>query len=222
MNQTIFFLLEGGSSRSGYRSSRSRSGGGSGGGASCDEEECMYIGIGVGCGVLVLILIVVGILIYCRCRSKAKTHSQPWRTNGMFVKMALPKGAKTEVSDFIFQSGYWNTRYYRNNAWITHHGMNLVFDPQTSKVTGSGSDDQGAFTVEGVYSSATHRLGVTKTYSAGVTDTTPSPQTIQLTWDSEQKKFVGKWHDTSSFFKKDGDFEMTINGNFNDYAFEKH
>lgn len=211
-----------GSSRS-SRSSRSRGGGSSD--ADCDDDECMYIGIGVGCGVALILLIIGGICLYCHCCRKTKVGSQPWQSNNTFVKMAVPRTLKSEVHDFIFQSGLWNSRYYRNNSWIGPHRISLVFDPQTNKVTGSGTDDQGAFDItDGVYSPTTHRLGLTKTYRSDGSTTSPLPssQIIQLTWDATLKKFSGKWYDTTSYFKSDGDFEMTLWGSESDYTYEKH
>lgn len=185
----------------------------------------MYIGIGVGCGVALILLIIGGILLYCYCRGKGKTRIQPCLSHNAFVKMALPQTLKPEVHDFIFQSGYWSSRYYRNQSWMGPHRISFVFDPQTNQVTGSGTDDQGTFDVtEGVYSPTTRRFGFTKTYRSDSSSVSPLPsaQIIQITWDAEKKRFVGKWYDSTSYFKSDGDFEMSLDGSQTDYVYEKH
>ncbi|CAF1532266.1 unnamed protein product, partial [Rotaria sordida] len=63
------------------------------------------------------------------------------------------------------------------------------------KVAGSGTDDVGTFTIDGIYSSKTHRIGLTKTYQRGTGN--PSENLghrviIQLTWNAQNNQFKGK------------------------------
>jgi hypothetical protein len=63
----------------------------------------------------------------------------------------------------------------------------LLFDPETWKVTGSGSDDVGTHTIDGIYSMKTHRMGLTKTYQRRTGDSQQNlghNVTIQMTWNS--------------------------------------
>jgi hypothetical protein len=96
-----------------------------------------------------------------------------------------------------FQSGLWSSRYFQYVKWHGPHQFPLTFDPQSVKVTGSGSDDIGSFTIDGIYSIQTHRIGLTKIYQGG----TGNPKenfghqvTIQLTWNKRKRQFEGKYY----------------------------
>ncbi|CAF5025602.1 unnamed protein product, partial [Rotaria sp. Silwood1] len=63
------------------------------------------------------------------------------------------------------------------------------------KVTGSGSDDVGVFTIDGIYSFDTNRIGLTKTYQLDTGDRSENlghQVIIQLTWNAQNRHFNGK------------------------------
>mgnify|MGYP000430449988 CR=1 FL=1 len=79
------------------------------------------------------------------------------------------------------------------------------------KVTGSGFDDVGTFTVDGVYSTKTNCMGLTKHYQAGTGN--PSENlghkvTIQLTWNHENDAFEGKWYVQTHKYRGEDKFEL--------------
>ena len=96
-----------------------------------------------------------------------------------------------------FKSGIWLSRYYQYGEWHGPHQFSLTFDQRAMKTTGSGTDDIGTFTIHGIYSLETQRIGLTKLYQSGTDN--PSENLghqviIQLTWNTEKKKFEGKWY----------------------------
>jgi len=110
-----------------------------------------------------------------------------------------------------FPSGYWNSRYYQYNSWHGPHIFTLSFDPQTLKVTGSGADDVGKFTIDGSYSVNTGRCALTKSYqwaTGNQWENLGQQVTIQLTWNVGQDKFVGKWYVRTNKFSGENEFEL--------------
>ena len=83
------------------------------------------------------------------------------------------------------------------------------------KVTGSGSDDIGTFTIDGTYSVKTRRIGLTKKYQVGTGN--PSENlghqvTIQLTWNAQNNQFEGKWYVQTSKYHGEDKFELKFVG----------
>ncbi len=84
----------------------------------------------------------------------------------------------------MFKSGYWNSRYFQYGEWHGPCRFPLIFDGHSMKITGSGSDDVGEFTIDGIYSTETSRIGLTKKYQAGTGNRSENlghQVTIQLT-----------------------------------------
>ncbi|CAF1354705.1 unnamed protein product, partial [Rotaria sordida] len=80
--------------------------------------------------------------------------------------------------------------------WHERYELSLLFDEEQNLVKGSGTDDVGCFTIVGIYSTRTLRMGLKKIYRAG----TGNPRenlgytvTIQLKWNSNTNQFEGKW-----------------------------
>ena len=221
-NRSLFSLAgRGGSRSSSYRGTRSNR---TGSGSSCDDD-CTDIIIGVVCGVVGLILIIVAIVVFRRCHNKSRVRSTPWRSNTTYVKYALPSRSGSGVQDFIFKSGSWNCRYYRQYTWCGPYNLFLTFDAATSTVRGTGADSEGNYEIEGIYSEKTRRMGLTQRHTPASSMTmTPDGvhKIIQLAWDGDNKKFKGKWYDSSSFFKNDGDFELQLDSGGSYGGSEKH
>jgi hypothetical protein len=220
------FSLSGSSYRSSrrttyYRSTRYTRTNGSN---SCDDE-CYDIIIGVTCGVVGLIIIIVAIVLCRRWYNKSRVRSTPWRSNSTYTKYALPSRSRSGVQDFIFKSGSWNCRYYRNYSWCGPFNLSLIFEPTTSTVKGTGADGEGSYEIEGTYSEKTHRMGLTQRHTPA-SSITASPdgvhKIIQLAWYGDEKKFKGKWYDSNSFFKNDGDFELSPDTGSSYGGSEKH
>jgi hypothetical protein len=79
------------------------------------------------------------------------------------------------------------------------------------KVTGSGSDDVGAFTIEGIYSTKTNRIDLTKTYQLDTDNCSENLEnqiTIQLTWNTQNRQFEGKWYAQTGTCHDDGEFML--------------
>jgi hypothetical protein len=79
------------------------------------------------------------------------------------------------------------------------------------KVTASGSDDVGVFTIDGTYSTETNRIDLTKTYLLGTGDSSKNSGhqvTIQLIWNTQNDQFEGKWSVQTSIFYDDAVFEL--------------
>jgi hypothetical protein len=84
------------------------------------------------------------------------------------------------------------------------------------KFTGSGSDDVGSFTIDGIYSIETRRIGLTKQYQRGTGNPSKNyghPVTIQLTWNAHSLQFEGKYYAVTLEYNEDKfelKFERTL------------
>jgi hypothetical protein len=100
-------------------------------------------------------------------------------------------------SKSIFKSGAWTSRYYQYGSWHGPHQLSLTFDTVEMKVNGRGSDDVGKFTINGIYSTKTQRLGLNKTYILGTgnyAENLGHTVTIQLYWKPNNNQFEGTWY----------------------------
>ena len=121
---------------------------------------------------------------------------------------------KFETQDLNqFELGLWSSRYYQYDTRHVLHRFWLIFDPETWKVTGSGSDDVGTYTIDGIYSIKTYRIGLTKIYQKETGD----PQqnlghnvTIQLCWNSIRRQFEGKWFVQTNKYNDGNKFELKL------------
>ncbi|UJR18217.1 hypothetical protein I4U23_005118 [Adineta vaga] len=89
------------------------------------------------------------------------------------------------------QSGIWSSQYFHDRRWHGPNEFPLVFNSQTKKIKGAGSDDGGIFIIEGSYSTETNRIKLTKGYRS-----TPSNREdlgfwgkIILIWKPENNQF---------------------------------
>ncbi|CAF3858727.1 unnamed protein product [Rotaria sp. Silwood1] len=102
-----------------------------------------------------------------------------------------------------FEAGVWSCRYYQYNKWHGPYHLSLSFDHLTSKVSGQGIDDVGIFTIDGVFSSQTHRMDLIKTYERDTGNSNENIEhqvTLQLTWNSDHNQFEGKWFVRTNYF----------------------
>ncbi len=153
-----------------------------------------------------IILVIVAIIFFYQWLKR-----QPIQSNETYVN--LPE-IEIETHDLNqFESGFWLSQYYQYDTWHGPHRLMLLFDPETWKVAGSGSDDVGAYTIDGIYSIKTNRMGLTKTYQKGTGD----PQqnlghnvTIQMAWNSTQHQFEGKWFVQTNKYNGEDKFELKL------------
>ncbi|CAF3251133.1 unnamed protein product [Rotaria sp. Silwood2] len=134
---------------------------------------------------------------------------RPLRSNVSYV--ALSSNEIHEQEFYPFESGVWSSQYYQYDAWHGPHRLSLSFDSETLKVTGNGLDDIGDYEVEGIYSATTHRMGLTKKYRKGTGD--PSQNlghsvTIQVTWNTNQRHFEGKWFVKTNKYSGENKFQL--------------
>jgi hypothetical protein len=89
--------------------------------------------------------------------------------------------------------------------------VSLSFDPQLSKITGSGSDDVGQFTIDGTFSNKTGRIGLTETYRFNSTtrvEHLDHHRIIQLIWNSETRLFEGTRYVRTKTYREENRFEL--------------
>lgn len=113
--------------------------------------------------------------------------------------------------DKPFQSGFWESCYFQYGKWRGPYAFLVFFDDQQLKITGSGSDDVGEFTMDGIYSLGTCRICLTKIYKEGTGD--PSQNLghtviIQLEWNSEERQFDGHWYVKTNKYNGKDRFEL--------------
>jgi hypothetical protein len=187
------------------------SGGGSG--SSCKTEECQRREkIGGYCFLgLIGFMLLCACIYFCCCDRRG----QPRQDNSVFVNLLNQTINQQERSDISpFQSGIWSSRYFQYGSWHGPHQCPLVFDSRSMNVTGTRSDDVGVFTITGIYSNETNRIGLTKTYQAGTGNQSENlghHVTIQLTWNVQDRQFVGKWYVQTNQYRGQGAFELRYN-----------
>jgi hypothetical protein len=184
------------------------SGGGYYGGSGSTSGTIVGIVFGSIAGLIVLVF---GIICCSRC-----CRGRPLRGNSTFVNVINLKPLRQDAYDVnAFQSGIWSSRYFQYNKWHGPYQFSLSFDPESMKVTGSGSDDVGTFIVNGTYSVKSRRMGLTKTYQAGTgnpSENLAHQVTIQLAWNAQNNEFEGKWYVQTSKYRGEDKFELKFSG----------
>lgn len=120
---------------------------------------------------------------------------------------------KQAIDIKLFQSGSWESQYFQYKQWYKSYQMDLTFDTLKSEIIGSGVDVVGTFTIEGIYSTQTRRMALTKKYQLGTGNPLENlghDVTIQLEWNRSTNQFEGKWYVRTRKFKGDGEFKMNF------------
>ncbi|UJR34634.1 hypothetical protein I4U23_027411 [Adineta vaga] len=134
------------------------------------------------------------------------SNSFPTPSNEEYVNI----GSNREKCD-QFHSGFWLSRYYQYDKFHGPYRFSLLFDPETSKITGNGSDDIGEFVIEGVYSIKTNRIAFIKKYRKGtgnLIENLGHNVTIQVDWNCNQYQFEGKWFIKTKNYNEEGRVEL--------------
>lgn len=182
-----------------------------GSGSGCTTDECqrnsgIIAGSIIG-GIFVIIFGVIGIMCCCK-----RCTGRPFSKNTVFVNTENTKQLKQETYDVkAFQSGIWSSRYFQYGIWHGPHQLAFSFDLQSLKITGSGSDDVGKFTIDGTFSNQTYRIGLNKQYQAGTGDPLQNlghQVIIQLPWNVENNQFEGKWYVQTEKYHGEDKFEL--------------
>ena len=184
-------------------------GGGTGGG--CLTHHCKHDGLVVG--IVFGVLGALGLLCCICCILSHHCLGRPLRTNATFVKTAAYDRMLEMDYELIFQSGMWISRYYQYKKWHGPHRLSLTFDPTEMKVNGTGRDDVGTFSITGIYSIKTQRLGLTKKYKLGTGSSTQNlghNVTIQLYWNPSNKQFEGKWYVQTGKYHGENKFKLKL------------
>ncbi|CAF3648855.1 unnamed protein product [Adineta steineri] len=134
-------------------------------------------------------------------------------SNVIFVNEVDSTGNETNVksSDSLFSSGQWISRYFQYKQWHGPHLFSLFFNHKQQKVTGSGEDDVGEFSIDGIYSLNTRRIALTKKYQKGTGNSSQNlghTVIIQIKWDSQKQLFDGKWYVKTNKYQGEDKFEL--------------
>ncbi|CAF1106498.1 unnamed protein product [Adineta steineri] len=115
----------------------------------------------------------------------------------------------------MFKSGHWKSQYFQYGKWHGPCRFSLTFDTNSMTVKGTGSDDIGKFTINGIYSHETSRLGLSKKYQLGTGNKTENlghTVTIQLTWNETNNQFEGKWYVQTNKYHGNDKFQLKFDG----------
>lgn len=132
---------------------------------------------------------------------------EPNQENCAYVNNNRVKDEKRD----IFLSGVWTSRYFKDGQWYDSHQFHLSFDPRSLKVIGHGTDNVGDYIVTGKYSAETNEIELKKTYRKNVSDPAANlgyTTTIEVTWNSQENKFLGKWYVDTAMYNGEGAFEL--------------
>jgi hypothetical protein len=159
-----------------------------------------------------------------QCLRAYRRSGLPVHDNRVFIHLSTSNEQKDQIYDInAFQSGVWSSRHYQYKRWHGPHQLSLSFDTESMEVTGAGSDDVGAFTIDGVYSVTANRIGLTKIYQR---DTGNSVEKvghkviIQLTWNELKYQFEGKWYIRTNHRKDEDVFELKFIEELQPFGFE--
>ena len=153
--------------------------------------EAFGIAFGIFAGVIIVVVLVIcGVKCCCKhCKDRRRRRSSP---------PVRPSRSNDEQSESnAFRSGIWSSWYSQDGQWHGPHEFSLSFDPQSMKVTGFGSDSMGTFTIDGDYSTETHRIGLTKHYREDASSSSENFEhqvILQLTWNAQKNQFEGEWY----------------------------
>ncbi|CAF2814763.1 unnamed protein product [Rotaria sp. Silwood2] len=168
-------------------------------------------GGGGSAGIYGIFIVVIILPLYCCYQCCA---GKPRRSNAKFVNKTTTNDEEKQIIDIkLFQSGQWESQYFQYSKWHGPYQIELSFDALQSKVTGSGLDDIGMYSIEGTYSTQSRRMGLTKTYQLGTGNRLENlghTVTIQLEWNKYNNQFEGKWYVRTKKFKGAGDFKINF------------
>lgn len=151
------------------------------------------IGTGIG-GILILAC------CFTLCVSGASFlfcfKSNPFLSNKDYVSSGLIRHIGNDNS--MFQSGLFSNYYVKDGSWYGPYRFSLGFYPNAGHlVRGRGTDNIGMFTVHGIYSPRTRRMGLDKHYQNRIGDANANARhtkTIQVQWNSATQSFEGKYY----------------------------
>lgn len=133
----------------------------------------------------------IGTLVFFCCFRR-----RPLRSNPRYVR----RGAAVNhtLGTALFQTGTFSGSLLIDGQWQKREPMVLSFYPGAGHVIyGKGSDIDGAYTIRGVYSIQTGRIGFDKTYDER------RRETIQVEWDRNQEIFHGhSYSNTNGRYEK--------------------
>ncbi|CAF0992986.1 unnamed protein product [Adineta steineri] len=196
----------GGGSRSGSRSRSSRSFSSYRSSQNCTNGTCQQQDTIIGYTIAGSALIIFGIACY-----QIWWQGRPAHSNATYIDLPSNEAELQESNHFI--SGFWSSQYYQYNIWHGPYQFSLLFDSETQKVTGNGSDDVGMYTIEGIYSTRTNRMGLIKTYKKGTGNPIQNlghDVTIQVVWNSNQHQFEGKWYVRTNKYSGQDKFHLNL------------
>ena len=113
----------------------------------------------------------------------------------------------------IFPTGHWKSNYFQYKRWHGPHNCSLSFDYGEQTVSGFGEDDVGVFSINGIYSFDTRRIGLTKIYQKGTGNPAENlghTVTIQLEWNIGKRRFEGKWYVKTNQCSGTNEFRLTF------------
>jgi hypothetical protein len=184
---------------------------------SCETPDCRLENALLGAGIVVAgFILCVPICACIACWHLCCGKTQLQQKNIISANSGYEKSHRQGANYvYPFQSGIWSSRYFQYKKWHGPHQFPLSFDPQSMKVTGSGSDDVGVFTIDGIYSTESNRIDLTKTYQLdNRSENLGNQVTIQLIWNCSDHQFKGKLSAQTSRYDDDTEFELEFCGVF--------
>jgi hypothetical protein len=185
--------------------------GGSRGGGYVSSGRSTSTSVILGVIIPTVVLCASFCVYYC-CRQCYR--GKPFQSNSKYVNKGAKKNSEMESLDInLFQSGLWTGQYFQANEWHTYQ-LSLVFNKQALTVSGSGTDDVGTFSIDGIYSINSRRIAFTKKYERDTEN--PSENfghtvTVQAKWNSTEGQFEGKWYVEVNKYRAKNKFQLSYN-----------
>lgn len=164
-----------------------------------------------GSGFECLILLGLVVVLYIICYAIDYWKGTPALSNEDYVGQQDDKVLVQSGPQFI--SGEWCSYYYQYESWHGPHRLKLDFESHNSKIIGRGFDDVGAYSIEGIYSEVSNRIGLTKVYRKGTGDPKQNlghRVTIQLAWNPNVQLFEGQWYVWTNKYGGHDKFKLTL------------
>ncbi|CAF4126724.1 unnamed protein product [Adineta steineri] len=180
---------------------------------SCDTHECRLREAIFGT-IFFIGLITISILIgVCKDRFKSDHRTHEIRIDEKEVLISTDDSITSQKTCDVnmFQSGVWSSQHFQCKTWHGPHPFPLLFNSQTMKIKGTGSDDIGVFTIKGFYSTKTNRIVLKKEYKSNTGNTKQNSGhsvKMKLMWNEENNQFEGNWHINTTKYRGYGKFNL--------------
>ncbi|CAF1279768.1 unnamed protein product [Adineta steineri] len=197
-----------------------RGGGGRGGvsllkySGSCNTHECRLKEAIFGTIFFIGVISIGTLITLCKVCLRSDGHTDGIKIDKKEVLISTDDNIhrQTTCEINLFQSGVWSSQYLQYETWHGPHQFPLLFNSQTMKIKGAGSDHVGIFSIKGFYSTKTNRIVLKKEYKSNtdhdIEKNSRQSVKIKLIWNKKNNQFEGNWYINTTVYRDCGKFNL--------------